>query len=618
MLLCLIALLAPPVHFEAERLEVRPDGATADQVRLRHGDLQVQAPRATAQADSACPQGRWQLTGPLRLNTSRLAAQASGAGVCLPDGLPTVHDLTLHTPRGRLAARRARLVGDSVEATDLSATACACDDPPWRVTAQRATWTPDAGVWMRWPVLRLGALPVLAAPVWYAPLARRQSGLIAPRMGFDANDGVWGRLPVFLTLGQSADLTLAPGWRAGPTGWGRLRWAGPDDDGALIVESLERDVRATGRGSLAWGALRLAVEGEATTAAQMRQRAARTLALRGRDHLRGQVAATVVGDAAGLGARWIALRDLNGVGGRSITETWLSWQAPLGAGTLRLDSQFIALDPIKEGGASWLDLVGRADTILWLGPLRLRPLAGAATTVRVDTDAPQTGQAWLGGDADLGVQRRFATLTHRLALRLDGRLGQAVNQRARVLPFDAPLDGHAAGVSLINRLIFDAADAELQARWGYADEPVDPLLIRAHVQSDWLRLDGVWAGDGSHWSTVEYEPVPGWGVRVGHARLRDVVAWPLRQAFGSARPLAVGFDPALKSTTLRGGLFLRPGPLRLRYDLVADAIDGAVLGQWGQAAWDGRCRCWRISLGASHERGRRWPDVMATVQLGAL
>jgi hypothetical protein len=427
---------------------------------------------------------------------------------------------------------------------------------------------------------------------------------------------VWGRLPVFLTLGQSAELTVAPGWRDGPTGWARLRWAGSDDAGLIRAESLQSDVRAEGTGSLAWGALRLAVDGELATDPDMRRRAARTLAARGRDHLRGQASAAVVGETAGLGSRWIQLRDLTGQGAPLVSDTWLSWQAPIGAGALSLDSQLVAVEPHADGPV-WLDLMGRFDTVVWLGALRLRPLAGAATTVRVDADVPQTGQGWLGGDAEVGIQRGFATVTHRLALRADGRLGRAVNTRPRQLPIDAPLDGHAVGLSLINRLIFDEAEAELQIRLGHDDAPVDPLSMRGHVRSRVLRLDGAWVGQG-HWSSVEIEPLAGWGLTGGHAHIAGTDHWPLRLGWGAARPLVMGMDDSLRLTTFRGGAFLNPGPLTVRYDLVADAHDGTVLGQWGRATWDGRCRCWRLSVGVSHEAGRRWPDLIATVQLGAL
>lgn len=623
--LCLLVVLAaPPVLLEADRLEVDANTAHATQLRVQHGDSHLTSPRASAIRTANCADGAWTLTGPVAIRRPRLTATTAGAQLCLPAGHLAVDDLSIATPKGRLTAASATLDGDRIEATQLSATACACDDPPWRVTAASASALTGQGAWLNWPVLRLGAVPVLTAPTWYVPLARRRTGLLAPRVGYDANDGIYGALPVFITLGQSADLTVAPGWRAGPYGDARLRWAADaDEGGALELAALRSGGRARGAGTLPIGLARFAIAGEIATDSTTRGRLARTLPDRGRDHLRGAASASLVGTDVGVGGRLTRLHDLRRTARTpTIAETWMSWTAPIGPSALQLDGQLFAINPEDSGagdqGEAWIDLDGRFDTTLWWGPLRLRPVAGAATTVRMDTEAAQTSVGWLGAEAEIAAARAFGDVSHVIGLRLDGRVSDASGRRARRLPFDQPIAGRNGGVSLVNRLLSDATTAELGLRAG-ADSRRDLDWFSGHadVQVGALSVRGGLDGDANHWSDARIEPVEGWGVRGGHSRLRTRPDLPSLLSAGPSRPWLLASDE-LRATTVRGGLFAAPGALRLSYDLIVDAVDDRVLGQWGSAAWDGRCRCWRVGVQVSHERGRRWPDVLGSVTLGAL
>lgn len=628
--LCLLVVLAaPPVLLEADRLEVDADAAEATQLRVQYGDSRLTAPRAKATRTPQCADGDWTLTGPVRIARPGLDATTASARLCLPAGRLAVSGLSIQTPKGRLSAQAATLTGDRIEATALSATACACDDPPWRVTASSASAISGQGAWLSWPVLRLGGVPVLTAPTWYVPLSRRRTGLLAPRIGYDAEDGIYGALPVFVTLGQSADVTLAPGWRDGPYGDARLRWAADaDEGGTLNIAALSTDgLRADGTGTLPIGPARLALEGEVATDRGVRQRLARTLPLRGRDHLRGTLAASLVGQNVGVGGRLTRLQDLRAQGqaqsarAPTIAETWISWTAPIGPTALRVDGQLFAINPEDASAGStpaWIDLDGRFDTTLWWGPLRLRPVAGAATTVRMDTEAKQTSVGWLGAEAEIAAARDYGAVSHVVGLRLDGRVSEDSGQRLRRLPFDQPIAGRNGGVSVINRLLGDDTTAEVSLRAGVDDQQdVDWLSGHAAVQTPMLTLRGSVDGDANHWSDAQIEPVSGWGLRGGHSRLQTRPDLPSLLSTGTDRPWLLAADD-LRATTLRGGIFAAPGSLKLSYDLIVDARQSAVLGQWGSAAWDGRCRCWRVGVQVSHERGRRWPDVLGSVTLGAL
>lgn len=621
-LLCLLVLLSPPpVDLAADRVEIDPQTIRATGLRLTRGDLALQTPRAIARRTARCAQGDWALRAPVEVQGPRLVAHAGEAQICLPDGHLTLTGLAIEVPGGRLAAARAEVHPTGISAEQVEATACACADPPWTVTAASASWTTGGGAWLQWPVLRLGDLPVLAAPAWYVPLARRRSGLLAPRLGFDAEDGPYGSLPLFLTLGQSADLTLAPGWRDGLFGSAQLRWAAtPAEGGDLQIQSLgTTGLRAFGAGSLPLGGARLAIDGELTTDRAARQRLARTLLDRRRDHLRSAAVAHVTGELASAGLSITRLHDLRDPDGEApwMPEVWLGWAAPVGPATLRVDGRFLALRQGDEGPV-WLDLDGQLDSALWLGPLRIRPVLGAATTIRLDTDAPQVAGTWAGAEAEVLATRDFSGVRHQVGLRLDGRAAEASGARERVLPLDAPLASRAVGVSLINRLVGADVEADVLLRAG-ADraQAVDVLSAHGQIAARMLRVSGSLAGLGTHWSRASFEPVAGYGLRGGHARIGAVSRLPSLWSTGIERPWLV-LSEARDQTSASAGVFLAPGRLRVAYDLMVDARAERLLGQWGAVSWDGRCDCWRVGAQVSHERGRAWPDVLATVQLGPL
>jgi len=59
---------------------------------------------------------------------------------------------------------------------------------------------------------------VLPLPWAYLPLGERRSGFLVPRVESSYLTGLALHEPLFITLGQSADLTLTPGWFLGGAG----------------------------------------------------------------------------------------------------------------------------------------------------------------------------------------------------------------------------------------------------------------------------------------------------------------------------------------------------------------------------------------------------------------
>lgn len=102
------------------------------------------------------------------------------------------------------------------DAHGVSLTTCDCGEDgasSWSIRASRASVSLDSGVWLYWPVFSIKNVPVFALPVFYVPLGDRRSGLLTPRVGVRPNVTGFGvRQPLYLVLGDSADLTLEPGY----------------------------------------------------------------------------------------------------------------------------------------------------------------------------------------------------------------------------------------------------------------------------------------------------------------------------------------------------------------------------------------------------------------------
>jgi LPS-assembly protein len=140
-------------------------------------------------------------------------------------------------------------------------TLCDCGPgvvPTWSFHASEADVIPGDRAILSWPVLHVRApftnrsVPVFALPWLYVPLGDRQTGLLLPELEQTSATGFMPVLPLFVTLGRSADLTLTPGWA-----FGRSRSAG--DAEAAVRGPLSRlELRwapapdAEGRAELLW------------------------------------------------------------------------------------------------------------------------------------------------------------------------------------------------------------------------------------------------------------------------------------------------------------------------------------------------------------------------------
>lgn len=133
-----------------------------------------------------------------------------------PEALKELGDTAL-----TVTGKRIRKLGpDRFEVDGLSFTPCDCkpEEPSWRIEAQQAQVEVGESASLTWPVVYIYQLPVLALPWVYLPLSDRRSGLLVPRPSDTTLGGLSLEQPIFLTLGESADVTFTPGYFLGREG----------------------------------------------------------------------------------------------------------------------------------------------------------------------------------------------------------------------------------------------------------------------------------------------------------------------------------------------------------------------------------------------------------------
>lgn len=197
--------------------------------------------------------------------------------------------------RNRLSLTADRVEGDAGGRLAIGGarlTLCDCGQgraPTWELSAPRAKVEGDR-LALSWPVLRVTPrivgvtkpVPVLVLPWLSLPLRDRQSGLLFPELNIRPVTGFGIGVPLYLTLGRSADATLMPEYFFGPEDPGRpggavegpglgleLRWAPAERAfGAVrfhLVQDLDTErLKARdegGSGELGAGGLRFSIEG---------------------------------------------------------------------------------------------------------------------------------------------------------------------------------------------------------------------------------------------------------------------------------------------------------------------------------------------------------------------
>jgi LPS-assembly protein len=129
-------------------------------------------------------------------------------------------------PTVLLSGNHLRREGSVWRVSELTLVPCDCDvsQPSWSMRANEALIDEKAQrASLIGTSIHLGAfrLPLPPIPWVSVPLSERQSGLLFPKLTPGGPSGFGFELPVFITLGRSADVTLTPGYFTGGFSSGR-------------------------------------------------------------------------------------------------------------------------------------------------------------------------------------------------------------------------------------------------------------------------------------------------------------------------------------------------------------------------------------------------------------
>jgi LPS-assembly protein len=115
------------------------------------------------------------------------------------------------------ADRIQRAAGGHLLIHGLNFTPCDCDvlKPHWSIQSSYADVVPGEGAWLWLPVIRVYGAPVFALPVMYVPLSDRKTGLLPILPNYSVQNGWSIPIPVYVTLGRSADIEFDLGYTFG-------------------------------------------------------------------------------------------------------------------------------------------------------------------------------------------------------------------------------------------------------------------------------------------------------------------------------------------------------------------------------------------------------------------
>jgi hypothetical protein len=617
-----------PVDLTAASVIIEGDAALASDVRLTAEPWRWRAERLVRGPTRTCPDA-WSWVGAVVEGAeTRLVADTLTS---CPGGAFAATNLRLSTPRFRLASASASSAASHagvLTAESVRLTACACDDPPWTITASRVD-VAERTAWATWPVLRLGSVPVLTAPAWSFPLEPRRFGLLAPEVGWRGDDGPAALQPLFIPLTDSADLTPAAGWgsNVGPLARLASRWHVRDRHrGAATLTADARGVSGEGQGTLGADEAFLALEGRIATAPEMYAATARAPEAAFAPHVAGRVGVAAAGSTVAAAARLTTLSDRRAATRTNLPTARLALSSE--GEHLRLDADVaVVAERVADGTAPeghTVDSTLAAIAADSVGPFRLAARAVAETLAAQHDDAQSTTVGGhLGASFGVAARRTGEVATHTTDLTLNGlAAGAGLSGDAQPTIGGAARPTERMGFWAVwsQRLVFDDARAQLATAWGRFDAEsrlrgtaTGRPWASVEVESALLETRADWDGATGVLAAADIGPAP---VRLTAAYLRTGSGGPAPLLFARApeRPETLVADVGAVDT-LRPGLAVALGPLDARWEAFVDAGAGRWLGHAGTARWSGRCQCWRAGVRVEQATPAPAPDVWFTLAL---
>ncbi len=595
-----LRLTAPPWHWRAGRLHRGPTATCPETWSLTAVEASSLDVRLAADALEACPGRDWKATG-LRLDATALHLEAETASWSAP---------------GAFTAEGVRL------------STCGCDDPPWSVETSRLEVTGDLAC-ASWPVLRLGVVPVLVAPRWAFPLAPRRFGLLAPELGWRGDDGPAALQPLFVPLGDEADLTPAVGWAAGAGPQGRLvaRWhESARHRGALTVAADSRGAAGHGDGTLGGEAAGLALEGRVATTAEIYAAHARAPEAAFAPYVTGRLGLAAADPSLAVSTRIATVSDRRAGYRSTLPAARLGLSS--GGEHVRLDAD-VAVVAERSSAGSAPDQHELGTRVAGSGGHHLGPVRLAAR-VAAETRTTQTAAAQgsvVGGmattSAGLAFRRPGQRGSHTVDVSIHGVAAEAgvtgdPDRPAPVAP--SPVDRRGGFAVVAQRLSYGDAVAGLEVAWGRFVAEHDARgaaagrpWATASFDHPWATLEAAWDGADGLAATAAAGPGP---FRLTAAYLRtgpDGLA-PLLFSRVPDRTQRLASE-AVEMQTIRPGVAVAVGPIDAQWEAFVDAADGRWLGHAGTARFAGRCQCWQAGVRVEQASPAPMPDAWFTLAL---
>ncbi|PIE18423.1 MAG: hypothetical protein CSA65_04725 [Proteobacteria bacterium] len=556
------------------------------------------------------------------------------------------------TGRLLLGARELRWRGRGVTAKDARVASCRCG-PPLSLHAPSA-WRNPRGrrLHLSWPVLRIGPVPVFAAPYLALPLEAGVSGLLPPLIAYSGRDGLRLGQGIYLAA-RRLDLRARGGWIQTRGGFAdlRLRAALPRGGGGVLSGEGLRDGESW-RGRI-WGRVLLRGRRSWLSAAPALISDARYL----RELAAGASAVfapyTASRFAAGLqaGPLTVAVQAalFQPLGhGVDAEPRWLG-ALSLGIGGVALGpaalSATLSLDGLERGGDGGLGETGglllafapRLDVARPLEPLVARGrVAYRLRAISTDSGALLGEQALVARVLlGLPLARRYGFSGVRSAAQRGAGFGALAH---RLEPFVAAA---ASAGEALKRPFFQALPlARLRVievglrstlaqpgpgRWGaltlrglYEGES-ERWLAAGDLRLELTRVDlqgrvvADLSGARVPWLEVSACASPWAPLRLcgGYLRQRAEQLWPLFE--GWEGPPSSARLPAGAADRLLAGVTLDVGRVQLSARLRVDPLRGVLT--HGDYLLAYRCACFSAGLRGASYRGRTSPDLLLSVSL---
>ena len=222
-LLCMMLALAAPDRARAAEapIDVDADSLQIDKVTqemVAKGNVVVEQKGVfKLEADEARYQGENNLvtaTGSIKLFRDGDKFLSSKIVLNVNNKRGTMEDVIIDMkgPGGRGGAKKMELVdGKRIELKDSWYTNCDCEDPPWRIGAQKVVIDQESNsVEARGMKLYFGKVPVVYFPWWRHPLRQeRKSGFLRPEIRASGGNGMEFEVPYYWNIAPDKDMTVA-------------------------------------------------------------------------------------------------------------------------------------------------------------------------------------------------------------------------------------------------------------------------------------------------------------------------------------------------------------------------------------------------------------------------